>query len=85
MPRKPILILFQRIHKQKQRSPKKPDIIKRSYSNHMACKHCNKQNKYISTSTTHKTITKYGSELKKTMMLKWKKPEKQKNTIKYHV
>jgi hypothetical protein len=54
-----------------------PKIVKRLYSNYNACKHCDKRDKCLSTSTTHKTITEYGSELKKAMMIKMEKPENQ--------
>lgn len=71
-------LYFFRQYTKKNNDPEKPDIIKRLYSNYNACKHCNMRNKCVSTSTTHKTITEYGSELKKAMMLKMEKPENQK-------
>ena len=45
----------------------KYDKIKRLYNNYSACKNCECRSKCISGSQTHKTITEYGSSMKKSM------------------
>ena len=55
--------------------PEKPDKIKRLYNNYGACKACKARNKCISASQYHRTITEYGSEMKKGMQEKMEKEE----------
>ena len=57
------------------KDPEKPDKIKRLYNNYEACKNCKARNKCCSSSQTHKTITKYGSEMQKAMNQKMEKQE----------
>ncbi|WP_297980870.1 transposase [uncultured Methanobrevibacter sp.] len=64
------MLTFFNDYVEKNDDPNKPDKIKRLYSNYGACKACKAKNKCISDSQYHRTITEYGSEMKKGMQLK---------------
>ena len=69
------ILTFFNDYVEKNADPEKPDKIKRLYSNYNACKACKARNKCISDSQYHRTITEYGSEMKKGMQLKMEKEE----------
>ena len=69
------ILTFFNDYVEKSEDPEKPDKIKRLYNNYGACKACKARNKCISASQYHRTITEYGSEMKKGMQEKMEKEE----------
>ena len=75
MSRKSIYVLFRKNTSSHTKIQKKPDKIKRLYNNYGACKNCKARNKCSASPQTHKTLTKYSSEMQKSMNQKMEKQE----------